>query len=142
VRSPHRQRRLLAIVLPAVLLLASLPARAADTLYLYNWNNYISDDTVQRFEAHCKCRLKQDYYSDNEEMLAKLEAGALKLEKEPVLMPRLARKIVEDLTPRAKNQGRSRGRAAGARCAEQSRSRAPKTPRSKRLPQACCLTIR
>lgn len=77
MRSPHRQRRLLAIVLPAVLLLASLPARAADTLYLYNWNNYISDDTVQRFEAHCKCRLKQDYYSDNEEMLAKLEAGAV-----------------------------------------------------------------
>lgn len=52
-------------------------ARAADTLYLYNWNNYISDDTVQRFEAHCRCRLKQDYYSDNEEMLAKLEAGAV-----------------------------------------------------------------
>ncbi len=34
---------------------------------------------------------------------AKLEAGALKLEKEPVLMPRLARKIVEDLATRAKN---------------------------------------
>ena len=77
MKSPYRQRRLLALALPAVLLLASLPARAVDTLYLYNWNNYISDDTVQRFEAHCKCRLKQDYYSDNEEMLAKLEAGAV-----------------------------------------------------------------
>jgi len=53
------------------------PARAADTLYLYNWNNYISEDTVHRFEARCQCRLKQDYYSDNEEMLAKLEAGAV-----------------------------------------------------------------
>jgi spermidine/putrescine transport system substrate-binding protein len=51
-------------------------AQAADTLYLYNWNNYISPATVERFEAHCQCRLKQDYYSDNEEMLAKLEAGA------------------------------------------------------------------
>jgi spermidine/putrescine transport system substrate-binding protein len=50
--------------------------RAEDVLYLYNWNNYISEETVQRFEAACKCRLKQDYYSDNEEMLAKLEAGA------------------------------------------------------------------
>jgi spermidine/putrescine transport system substrate-binding protein len=29
------------------------------------------------FEASCNCRLKQDYYSDNEEMLAKLEAGAV-----------------------------------------------------------------
>ncbi len=59
------------------LLLAILPARAADVLYLYNWNNYISEETVRRFEAHCRCELKQDYYSDNEEMLAKLEAGAV-----------------------------------------------------------------
>lgn len=77
MKSPSHQRRLLAFGLTAALLLASLPARAVDTLYLYNWNNYISEDTVQRFEAHCRCRLKQDYYSDNEEMLAKLEAGAV-----------------------------------------------------------------
>jgi spermidine/putrescine transport system substrate-binding protein len=50
--------------------------QAADTLYLYNWNNYISEATVERFEAHCGCRLKQDYYSSNEELLAKLAAGA------------------------------------------------------------------
>lgn len=49
---------------------------AKDTLYLYNWNNYIAGETLQRFEASCVCRVKQDYYSDNEEMLAKLEAGA------------------------------------------------------------------
>jgi len=49
---------------------------AANTLHLYNWNNYISEGTVERFEAFCKCRLAQDYYSDNEEMLAKLAAGA------------------------------------------------------------------
>ncbi len=33
---------------------------------------------------------------------AKLEAGALKLEKEPVLIPRLARKVVEEVASRAK----------------------------------------
>lgn len=59
-----------------LLLLASL-ARADDVLHLYNWNNYISDETLQRFEQRCGCRVKQDYYSDNEEMLAKLEAGAV-----------------------------------------------------------------
>lgn len=53
-----------------------LPTQAADTLYLYNWNNYISDATLARFEARCGCRVVQDYYSDNEEMLAKLAAGA------------------------------------------------------------------
>ncbi len=51
-------------------------ARAENVLYLYNWNNYISDETVARFEKQCACRVMQDYYSDNEEMLAKLAAGA------------------------------------------------------------------
>lgn len=59
-----------------LLLLVSLPARAVDTLYLYNWNNYISDQTVARFESRCQCKVVQDYYSDNEEMLAKIAAGA------------------------------------------------------------------
>lgn len=31
---------------------------------------------MARFEAQCGCRVVQDYYSDNEEMLAKLAAGA------------------------------------------------------------------
>lgn len=49
---------------------------AEDVLHLYNWNNYISGETVHRFEMQCGCRVEQDYYSDNEEMLAKLAAGA------------------------------------------------------------------
>ena len=51
-------------------------AQAEDVLHLYNWNNYISDTTIERFEKQCACRVVQDYYSDNEEMLAKLAAGA------------------------------------------------------------------
>ena len=47
-----------------------------DRLHVYNWNNYITEDTVERFEQSCRCRLVQDYYADNEEMLAKLAAGA------------------------------------------------------------------
>jgi len=57
-------------------LLLAFPAQAVETLYLYNWNNYISDATVARFETRCGCKVVQDYYSDNEEMLAKLAAGA------------------------------------------------------------------
>lgn len=60
-----------------LLLLAAAFAHAEDVLHLYNWNNYISEKTAARFEAWCGCQLKQDYYSDNEEMLAKLEAGAV-----------------------------------------------------------------
>jgi spermidine/putrescine transport system substrate-binding protein len=51
-------------------------AHAHDELHLYNWNNYISEQTIARFEERCGCRVVQDYYSDNEEMLAKLAAGA------------------------------------------------------------------
>jgi spermidine/putrescine transport system substrate-binding protein len=59
-----------------VLSLLAGNAQAEDVLHLYNWNNYISDETVERFEKRCACRVVQDYYSDNEEMLAKLAAGA------------------------------------------------------------------
>src|SRR4249919_2618108 len=60
-----------------LLVLAALPALAAkDQLHLYNWNNYIAPETVKRFEEACKCEVVQTYYSDNEELLAKLAAGA------------------------------------------------------------------
>ena len=71
--------RILRRVLGIGLALAASCAGAAaqrDTLYVYNWNNYITDDTVARFERLCACRLVQDYYADNEELLAKLAAGA------------------------------------------------------------------
>jgi spermidine/putrescine transport system substrate-binding protein len=63
-------------VLLALLLLAPGMAQADNVLHLYNWNNYISGETIARFEAQCGCHVAQDYYSDNEEMLAKLAAGA------------------------------------------------------------------
>jgi len=63
------------LVLP-LLLAFTLPAAAADKLFLYNWNNYIAPETLKRFEAECKCEVVQTYYSDNEELLAKLAAGA------------------------------------------------------------------
>lgn len=59
-----------------VLLCTAVFAQAADEFHLYNWNNYIAPETVARFEAFCKCKVVQTYYGDNEEMLAKLAAGA------------------------------------------------------------------
>jgi spermidine/putrescine transport system substrate-binding protein len=56
--------------------LAAGPAFAKDELHLYNWNNYIASETIKRFEDLCKCNVVQTYYSDNEELLAKLAAGA------------------------------------------------------------------
>ena len=69
--------RLLALAVAAAVVLVAAPVGAAtDKLHLYNWNNYIAPETVKRFEELCKCDVVQTYYSDNEELLAKLAAGA------------------------------------------------------------------
>jgi len=64
------------LALAAVAAFVAAPAHAADKLHLYNWNNYIAPETVKRFEESCKCEVVRTYYSDNEELLAKLAAGA------------------------------------------------------------------
>jgi spermidine/putrescine transport system substrate-binding protein len=65
--------------LAALWLLALAPAlaRGDGLVRLFNWNNYITEESVHEFEARCDCRLAQDYFADNEEMLAKLAAGAV-----------------------------------------------------------------
>lgn len=63
--------------LMCLLLLAAAPALAKeDVLNVYNWNDYIAPETIERFEKLCHCKVKQSYFSDNEELLAKLAAGA------------------------------------------------------------------
>ncbi|NDV11477.1 ABC transporter substrate-binding protein [Crenobacter caeni] len=64
------------LAISALLALSAGAASAQDVLHIYNWNNALSAETAKRFEAYCKCKLVQDYYGDNEEMLAKLSAGA------------------------------------------------------------------
>lgn len=59
-----------------LLLLIGLPVLAADELHLYNWNDYIAPEAVKEFERQCKCKVVQDFYGDNEELVAKLAAGA------------------------------------------------------------------
>ncbi|MDH5631349.1 MAG: spermidine/putrescine ABC transporter substrate-binding protein [Gammaproteobacteria bacterium] len=65
------------ILATLILVGASGLANASDkALYLFNWNDYISEATVQAFETSCGCKVVQDYYSSTEEMMAKLTAGA------------------------------------------------------------------
>lgn len=69
-------KRLATLVVLAAMSLATSAFAAKDQLHLYNWNNYIAPETIQRFEKTCNCEVVQTYYSDNEELLAKLAAGA------------------------------------------------------------------
>lgn len=57
-------------------LLASSTAFGADVLHIYNWNNYIAPETLDRFKQFCQCKVVYDTYGSNEELLAKLAAGA------------------------------------------------------------------
>ncbi|MCX8514792.1 MAG: spermidine/putrescine ABC transporter substrate-binding protein [Burkholderiales bacterium] len=43
---------------------------------LYIGTNYIADPTIARFEKLCNCKLYQNYFNDNGELLAKIAAGA------------------------------------------------------------------
>ena len=45
-------------------------------LHIYNWSDYIAEDTVPNFEREFGVRVTYDTYESAEEMIAKLQAGA------------------------------------------------------------------
>jgi spermidine/putrescine-binding protein len=45
-------------------------------LSIYNWSDYIAEDTVAKFEAETKIKVNYTTYESNEEMMAKLQVGA------------------------------------------------------------------
>jgi spermidine/putrescine-binding protein len=47
-----------------------------DRLAIYNWSDYVADDTIPAFEEEFGIEVTYDTYESNEEMLAKLQAGA------------------------------------------------------------------
>jgi spermidine/putrescine-binding protein len=58
-------------------------ARAADDLgeignqlHIYNWSDYLAKDTIPNFEREFGVGVTYDTYESNEEMVAKLQAGA------------------------------------------------------------------
>ncbi|ARU89845.1 spermidine/putrescine ABC transporter substrate-binding protein [Pseudomonas sp. M30-35] len=57
-------------------LLAANGLQAAEKLHLYNWGDYINPEVLKRFTAETGVKVSLDTYGSNEEMLAKLQAGA------------------------------------------------------------------
>ena len=47
-----------------------------DRLAIYNWSDYVADDTISKFQTEYGVEVTYDTYESNEEMLAKLQAGA------------------------------------------------------------------
>ncbi|MGB7873205.1 MAG: spermidine/putrescine ABC transporter substrate-binding protein [Anaerolineales bacterium] len=48
----------------------------ADELYIYNWSEYIDPEVFTAFEEEYGVKVIEDTFSSNEELLAKLQAGA------------------------------------------------------------------
>jgi len=55
---------------------ASLGTKLEGTVNLYNWQAYINPDDVKAFEQQFGQKVTQDFYVSNEDLLAKLQAGA------------------------------------------------------------------
>ena len=51
-------------------------AEKKPTLHVYTWSDYIKPELVQQFERENNCKVVVDTYASNEEMYAKLKAGA------------------------------------------------------------------
>ena len=56
--------------------LTSCASDDGKTLYLYNWTYYTPEEVLRDFEKEFDCKVKVDSYASNEEMYAKLRAGA------------------------------------------------------------------
>jgi len=74
-------RRALGAALAAVLVAAPLlagggAAHAEGKLNVYNWGDYINPEVLQRFSEEYDVEVSLDTYGSNEEMLAKIQAGA------------------------------------------------------------------
>lgn len=52
------------------------PPELEKELRIYNWSDYIAEDTIPNFEREFGVKVIYDNYESNEEVLAKLQAGA------------------------------------------------------------------
>ena len=54
------------------------PAGAEEpVLNVYNWSDYVADDTIANFEAATGIKVNYDVYAENETLETKLTAGGL-----------------------------------------------------------------
>lgn len=74
-RRSEVMKKLLHTFLPACLLAGAATASAADELHIYNWSDYIAEDTIENFEQATGIEVVYDVYDANEVMEAKLLAG-------------------------------------------------------------------
>ena len=77
------ERKFLSMILIALLALiltacggGTGEGELAEELHIYNWSEYIDPEVYEAFEAEYGVKVIEDTFSSNEELLAKLQAGA------------------------------------------------------------------
>jgi len=68
-------RAFLPLLIAAITVAGNARAAEDKVLNIYNWSDYIADDTVARFEAETGIKVHYDVYDGNEVLEAKLLAG-------------------------------------------------------------------
>lgn len=68
-------RLAVSLVIAGVALVGPARAQEDKVLNIYNWSDYIAEDTVSRFEAATGIKVHYDVYDSNETLEAKLMAG-------------------------------------------------------------------
>lgn len=63
-------------LLTSLLLLAATSVQAAGVVNVYNWSDYIAEDTIEKFEAKTGIKVNYDVFDTNELLEAKLLAGS------------------------------------------------------------------
>jgi len=69
-------RKCLRAAVVATTLASAVSASNAQELNLYNWGDYINPEVLTKFTEETGIKVKLDTYGSNEEMLAKIQAGA------------------------------------------------------------------
>jgi spermidine/putrescine transport system substrate-binding protein len=69
-------RTLAGVAAAALIGIAAPAAKAEGELNVYNWGDYINPEVLKRFEEEYDVKVNLDTYGTNEEMLAKIQAGA------------------------------------------------------------------
>ncbi len=71
-------KKIFVLLLALVTIVACGRKEKADTntLYLFNWSDYLPEEILNDFERETGIKVIADYYSSNEEMYAKIKAGS------------------------------------------------------------------
>ena len=62
-------------LLSAAVVTATSAVSAEESLHIYNWSDYIAEDTIANFQAATGIQVTYDVYDSNEVLEAKLLAG-------------------------------------------------------------------